>query len=244
MSELALIPSIDLFREDEPEEVHRCGVFIEYEGLETAPAASGDTNPWCWSPAVGFHSPAKPGERVHLILDRPGRVRIERSVTASEAVAIGAGLRASDSGSIGSVIGQTLHRLLAFTDEPYYWGEAEFWARFGRAAAGKSWIDDDPGQLHYITRLMVAGVLEVIPRMDCFDEYRRLLAGQITAADRERIHRSRRGTVIVAVLADGVTYTGVAAKSIELYLRSIDTPRAVEIERIINRVTVHLVSLR
>lgn len=244
MSELALIPSIDLFKEDEPEEVHRCGVFIEYEGLEAENAGAAPANAWCWSPAVGFHSAENPGERVKLILDRPGRIHTKQSVTAAEAVAIGAGLRVSDAASIGLVIGQTLHRLLAFTDEPYYWGEAEFWARFGRAAAGKSWIDEDPGQLHYITRLMVAGVLEVIPRMDCYDEYRRLLAGQITAADRERIHRSRRGTVIVAVLADGVTYTGVAAKSIELYLRSIDTPRAVEIERIINRVTVHLESLR
>lgn len=244
MNELALIPSIELFREDEHDEVHRCGVFIEYEGLEAFPAAGTATNPWCWSPAVGFHSPDNPEKRVPLILDRPGRIRTRWSVTAAEAVAMGAGLRVADSGSIGVVIGQTLHRLLAFTDEPYYWGEAEFWARFGRAAAGKSWIDEDPGQLHYITRLMVAGVLEVTPRMDCYDEYRRLLAGQITAADRERIHRSRRGTVIVAVLADGVTYTGVAAKSIELYLRSIDTPRAVEIERIINRVTAHLESLR
>ena len=243
MDELALIPSIELFREDEPEEEHQCGVFTEYEGLE--PAGTGeDVRAWCWSPALGFHRAGDPGERVKLILDRPGRIRTGKSVTAAEAVAVGAGMRIADAGSIGLAIGQTMHRLLAFTDEPYYWGEAEFWARFGRAAAGKSWIDDDPHLLHYITRIMVAGVLEVIPHMDFYDEYRRLLAGRITPADRERIHRSRRGTIIVSVLADGVTYPGVAAKSIELYLRSIDTPRTVEIERIISRVVTHLETLR
>lgn len=243
MSEVALIPSIDLFREDEPQEIHRCGVFTEFEGLEGAAADAG-TDPWCWSAGLGFHRTSTPNVREKIILDRPGRIRTSQSLTAAEAVAIGAGLRVQDAGSIGIAVGETLHRLLAFTDEPYYWGEAEFWARFGKAAAGKAWIDDDPGQLHYITRLMVAGVLQVIPGMDCFDEYRRLLAGQITPADREKIHRSRRGTIIVAVLADGLTFTGVAAKSIELYLRSIDQPRAVEIERIIERVVVHLETLR
>lgn len=244
MNEVVLIPSIDVFRDEDVVRPHICGVFTEYAGVEPQAGPPDGKERWCWSPETGFHRPSAPGVREHLILDRPGRIRTDRSVTAAEAVAVGAGLRIEDTGQIGAVIGQTLYRLLAFTDEPYYWGEAEFWARFGRAAAGKAWIDDDPGQLHYITRLMVAGVLQVIPGMDCFEEYRRLLAGQITEQDRIQIHRSRRGTVIVAVLADGVTYPGVAAKSIELYLRSIDQPRAVEIERIIGRVTEHLETLR
>lgn len=98
---------------------------------------------WCWSGELGFHRASAPGRERFLLLAKDARQVSERRISAKQAVLLGAGAGTSRFPDPAAVLGRTLAQVLQTARVGYYRGDPLAWARYGQAAAGKHWLDED-----------------------------------------------------------------------------------------------------
>lgn len=119
-------------------------------------------DPWCWSQELGFHRASAPDRERFLLLAKDVRQVSERRISAKQALLLGAGLGTSRFPEPEQVIGRTLTQVLQTARAGYYRGDPHAWARYGQAARGKQWLDEDPAA----RRSLALELLSAIPGTD------------------------------------------------------------------------------
>ncbi|WP_327071931.1 hypothetical protein [Kitasatospora sp. NBC_01302] len=110
------------------------------------------TNPWCWSPELGFHRARTPHIPVHLVGLTSGKFVGPKGMNMWQAIRLGAGWGIGTEPSRGRWVEQTW-RVMVATD--YWWtGDLEPVAQLGRLigalvdGGGQDRIADDDDLLH------------------------------------------------------------------------------------------------
>jgi hypothetical protein len=120
---------------------------------------------WCWSGELGFHRASAPGRERFLLLAKDARQVSERRISARQAVLLGAGAGTSRFPDVEAVLGQTLAQVLQTARSPYYCGDPAAWARYGQAAAGQHWLDQDPAARRDLARELIRAIPGVDPEL-------------------------------------------------------------------------------
>lgn len=134
-------------------------------------------DPWCWSEELGFHRTSAPGLERFLLLAKDVRQVSERRISATQAVLLGAGAGTSRLADPKEVLGETLGQVLQAAHPVYYRGDPQVWARYGQAARGRQWLDEDPPARRRLARELLAAIPGMDPGMPFPHDRHDLIAG-------------------------------------------------------------------
>lgn len=132
---------------------------------------------WCWNGELGFHRASAPGRERFLLLAKDARQVSERRISATQAVLLGAGAGTSRFPAPEAVMGRTLAQVLQTARSPYYRGDPQVWARYGQAAAGQHWLDDDPAARCSLARELIAAIPGADPGLPLPHDREGIVAG-------------------------------------------------------------------